>query len=328
MLLFLGSYYFWAAFLAYSVFAALPGPHNLTMDAMNTRYILRWDWNHSLTNDSVHFTAKYTLSNLEWDPTLSVGKCVRTTERMCDFSEELEYSASYVLTVMAEVGGQRSNWSRKKFVPDEDAALGPPSHVEVEPGDAMVTVSFREPMTEKNTPMGSLLSSRLYFTLQYWEKDHPSQKQEKVVDTTERTLSPLKPWTEYCLRVNAFNKDWNKTSPPTSPQCVRTLGKRHPHVWLVLLVLLILLSCVALVYYNYCRRNKSILSKYTFPGNILQKSQDPTSLILFPLEECCTVMSVVAKQVELTKQHQQQWVNGQEFTEAEQHNGFSTIQSS
>ncbi|KAJ8004590.1 hypothetical protein DPEC_G00137860 [Dallia pectoralis] len=309
-----------ATVMAYIVSAALPSPDNLTLDAVNTRYILRWNWNHYPTNYSVLFTARYTLSNREGDPSAHREKCVRTTERSCDFSDVLNYSAMYVLTVMAEAGGQRSNWSRLMFVADEDAALGPPSHVELEPGDAMVTVRFREPMTEQNTPMSSLLHSTVYFRLQYWKKNHPGQKHEKEVDTTERTLYPLEPWTEYCLHVNAFNRELNKTSADTQPKCVTTHGNKLSQMLLVSLVLLVLLICVGS--WIFWRRRKSLPAKYTFPGSILQKAQDPISLPLFPPGESYTVISMVTAQDEQTRPLQQ--VEGQDYPEPELNMGFST----
>ncbi|CAB1346577.1 unnamed protein product [Coregonus sp. 'balchen'] len=316
----------WPVFLlAYSEFTVLPSPHNVKMDAVNTQYIMRWDWNHSLANHNVTFTAQYTFSNQRFDEGSYSGKCIRITEERCDFSRELDlYVGSYILRVRAEGRGQMSNWSCLKFVPDEDAALGPPSHVALDPGDAMVTVSFRKPMKEQDHTMRSMLDS-MSFSLQYWEKHPPSKKQENVFDTEERTLFFLKPWTEYCMQVSAFIKLSNKTSPYTPQQCVRTLGKRHPPVWQVLLALL---CCVTLMTVPICRRykkRKSIVSKYTFPSSILHNTQDQMFLLL-PREESCVATAVVAVQVEQTSQGQQQQVKGQRDVEAEQDSGSSSIQ--
>ncbi|XP_031661568.1 interferon alpha/beta receptor 1a isoform X1 [Oncorhynchus kisutch] len=306
------------------VFAALPRPYNVRMDAVNTRYIMKWDWNHSMANHNITFTAQYTFSHKQSDGRSYTGMCIRITEARCDFSRELNfYMGSYILRVRAEGRGQMSDWYMLKFVPDEHADLGPPSHVAFDPGDTMLTVSFREPMTEQNTPMRSVLD--MSFSLQYWEKHSPSKKQEKVFDSTEGTLFPLKPWTEYCLQVNAFNKLYNKTSPYTQQQCVRTLG--YPPVWKVLLPLL---GCVALMttvpVYRCHKKRKSIVSKHTFPSSILHNTQDTISLLLLPREESCVATVVVAVQVEQTSQGQQQQVKGQGDVEAEQDSGSSSIQ--
>ncbi|KAL0985547.1 hypothetical protein UPYG_G00158460 [Umbra pygmaea] len=311
------------AFLAYSVFAVLPSPYNLKMDAVNTRYILRWAWNRSLTNYSISFTTKYVFSNEEQDLTCYKVKCIRITEMSCDFSDVLRYSSTYVLAVTAVGMGQRSNFSRLYFVPDVDAALGPPTHVKLEPGDDMVNVNFREPMTEENTSMSSVLHAKVYFRLQYWEKKHPGKKHEKDIDTTETTLSSLKPWTEYCLHVNAFSlvEEWNKTSPYTQPQCFRTRGKGHPPVWQVLLALLACVSVIVLTYMYYQKKVK--FSEYTFPSRILPNTQGHTSLFL-PWEESFAVTSVVAASVEQTSPHQQVQVKDRGVVEAEHDSGFSS----
>ncbi|XP_055726465.1 interferon alpha/beta receptor 1a-like [Salvelinus fontinalis] len=310
--------------LAYTVFSALPRPYNVRMDAVNTRYIMSWDWNHSMANHNITFTTQYTFSQTQSDESSYKGMCIRITEERCDFSRELDfYIGSYTLRVRAEGRGQMSDWYSLTFIPDEHADLGPPSHVAFDPGDAMLTVSFREPMTEQNTTMRSLLD--MYFSLQYWEKHSPSKKQENVFDTTEGTLFPLKPWTEYCLQVNAFSKLYNKTSPYTQQQCVRTLGQSP--VWKVLLALL---GCVLLMttvpVYRCHKKRKGIVSKHTFPSSILQNTQDPISLLLLHPEESCVATCVVAVQVEQTSQGQQQQVKGQGDVEAEQDSGSSSIQ--
>uniref|UniRef100_A0A4W5KRP7 Fibronectin type-III domain-containing protein n=1 Tax=Hucho hucho TaxID=62062 RepID=A0A4W5KRP7_9TELE len=301
-----------------SVFTALPRPYNVKMDAVNTQYIMRWDWNHSMANHNI------TLSYSRSDERSYTEKCIGITEERCDFSRELDYSGSYILRVRAEGRGQMSDWYWLIFIPDEHADLDPPSHVVFVPGDAMVTVSFKEPMTEQNTPMRSVLDS-MFFRLQYWEKHSPSKKQEKVFDTTEGTLFPLKPWTEYCLQVNAFSKPFNKTSPYTQQQCVRTLG--HPPVWKVLLAFL---GCVTLMttvpVYRCHKKRTSLTSKHTFPSSILHNTQDPISLLLLPQEESCGATAVVAVQVEQTSQGQQQQVKGWGDVEAEQDSGSSSIQ--
>lgn len=306
-----------------SVFAALPIPYNVRMDAVNTRYIMIWDRNHSMANHNITFTAQYKFSHTQSDEGTYTGVCVRITEERCDFSKELGFNNEYILRVRAEGRGQMSNWYWLKFIPDEHAALGPPSNVTFDPGDAMLTVSFREPMAEDNTPMSSMLV--MSFSLQYWEKHSPSKKQERVFDTTEGTLFPLKPWTEYCLQVNAFSKPYNKTSPYTQQQCVRTLGQ--PPVWKVLLALL---GCVGLMtivpVYRCHKKRKSLVSKHTFPSGILHNTQDPISLLLLPREESCAVTVVMAVQVEQTSQGQQQQVKGQGDVEAEQDSGSSSIQ--
>ncbi|KAJ3591601.1 hypothetical protein NHX12_006734 [Muraenolepis orangiensis] len=182
------------------------------MDAVNTRYLLSWHWGADsvtmVTNTSVNFRAQRTYSDQAQNEDSYTDICVGV-ETHCDYSSHLKYSGQYALRVRAENRGQRSDWALQEFCPDEQAVLGAPSELRVEAGVSMVTVSFKEPTGNRGELMSSLLSP---------------MHQEKEIGTTLTTLRSLHAHTRYCMEVQAFSKDFDKTSPYTPRLCTTTLG--------------------------------------------------------------------------------------------------------
>ncbi|KAG7259483.1 hypothetical protein CRUP_008944 [Coryphaenoides rupestris] len=275
----------------------MPQPH-LKMEAVNTRYLLKWNYS---TDISANFTAQMTYSNEQHIEDSYTNMCLGV-ETHCDYSNCLNYNAEYILRVRAEARGQRSDWARLKFCPEEDASLGAPSELWVEAGVSMVTVSFKEPMAEDGRRMSSLLSP-MAFRLQFWTDDAPSQ--EKQLDSPLHTL-PLKAHTRYCVRVQAFSDAFDKDSPYTPPQCTTTLGPTQ--VWpilLPLLVLLVLLGVLCFVWTRNWRRRSRMLERKPLPrawcNNFLpstlctQLHSKSHQLLLVPQKTTCVICSIVAK---------------------------------
>ncbi|XP_061089855.1 interferon alpha/beta receptor 1a-like isoform X3 [Conger conger] len=160
------------AFIFITVTTALHSPYNVRMEPVNSRHILLWDWDQTQANCTTTFTSDYNYSNKEKTEDYK-RVCYRTAGRSCDFSRQnLSYSGSFVLRVRAEAEGEISAWSSRKFSPDQQA-LEPPSHVEVQSGEAMLTVIITEHLTVYNLPMSAL--EPLSYRVQYWEKHNPQR---------------------------------------------------------------------------------------------------------------------------------------------------------
>uniref|UniRef100_A0A8C9TR88 Fibronectin type-III domain-containing protein n=1 Tax=Scleropages formosus TaxID=113540 RepID=A0A8C9TR88_SCLFO len=138
--------------------AALPMPRNVTVEAVNNLYVLKWMWDQWETNYTVRFTEHYTMA------------CNRTAEWQCDLTpQKLNYWASYTLRVRAEGPGQNSEWQRLLFRPHMQASLGPPSDVKVESSDSRLRVTFKEPLMAHNESVSSICLPS--YRIQYWELD-------------------------------------------------------------------------------------------------------------------------------------------------------------
>ncbi|KAK0154003.1 Interferon alpha/beta receptor 1a [Merluccius polli] len=251
-----------------TVFGGLPKPH-LEMDAVNTRYLLRWQWSdstHSVTNGnaSIKFATQVTYSHLETKEDSYTDMCFGV-ETYCDYSTHLKYNAEYVLRVRAESGGQRSDWASLYFCPEDNADLGAPSELRVEAGVSMVTLSFKEPMAEDGEPMSSMLSP-MAFRLRFWTDDEPSQHHMRNLSTTLHTLS-LRAHTRYCLQVQAFSAAFEKASKYTPPKCTTTLGPTL--LWPILLPLPVCVVLLGVAYFVWKRSRRRMLLRYPIPSSMV-----------------------------------------------------------
>ncbi|XP_062391392.1 interleukin-10 receptor subunit beta [Sardina pilchardus] len=228
---------------SYRVCGDVEAPVCVRVEALNTHYVLLWDWTGAPAGNHVTFTtqwlAKYKLrrSRQDWEEV-----CVNVSEPRCDFSSaELNYLGMFVLRVRANLHTHthtlHSSWSNQTFCPDRDAALGPPSLVEVSvQGRGLLEVKLSDPVTHDNQSM-KVLVPQLYYHIQYWKLDTPSQVE--VLDSVASlvTLSDLDEWTRFCVRAQIRCDFYNKTSAFTSPQCIRTQG--HTPYWQVALLFLL-----------------------------------------------------------------------------------------
>ncbi|XP_071402960.1 interleukin-10 receptor subunit beta [Centroberyx affinis] len=209
--------------------AELAKPQNLTMITMNTRYALSWARDRSAgAGHTVTFTtqylAKFKLLRKRRDWTTV---CTGTPHTGCDLTAlNLHYLGIYVFRVRADAGGDHSDWVETEFCPDKEAALGPPSKVDLAPAGSLLDVSISDPLTSTNGSMKEMLK-KMYYRIIYWERSVDAQGlRAKVVNTGMNlvTLPELKAWTWYCVSVQSRYDYYNKSSSFTSPHCMQTEG--------------------------------------------------------------------------------------------------------
>ncbi|XP_042350103.1 interleukin-10 receptor subunit beta [Plectropomus leopardus] len=204
----------------------LTPPENLTMITLNTNYTLSWDWDRSSAdNHAISFTtqyvAKYKLKSKKKRPTWYTA-CEETSERSCDLTKlNLYYLGIYMLRVRASVNGSLSNWALKEFCPDKDAAVGPPSKVDLSLDGSVLDINISDPLTSTNSSMKDHLEE-LYYHIIYWERSEDTQMLTSKVNMV--TLSNLKAWTWYCVSVQSRYDFYNKSSSFTPPNCIQTEG--------------------------------------------------------------------------------------------------------
>uniref|UniRef100_A0AAR2JI77 Fibronectin type-III domain-containing protein n=1 Tax=Pygocentrus nattereri TaxID=42514 RepID=A0AAR2JI77_PYGNA len=160
--------------------------------------------------------------------------------------------------------------------------LGPPSGVNMQGDVEMVILNISKSV------MNSLM--KLQYEVQYYEQQQPDLKHMKIYNDPYAPLTSLKPWTEYCVQVRVFNKDYSKSSSFTSPQCVSTTGRRV--VWLKMLSVLCCVLLLGAVVYICCRLRRKI-SVYQTPNSILGLPLDHPPL-LEAHELSCSIIFVSA----------------------------------
>ncbi|XP_059198576.1 interleukin-10 receptor subunit beta [Centropristis striata] len=213
----------------YAVDVVAP-PENLTMITMNTNYTLHWDWDRSSAEGhavtfTTQYVARFKLKSKKKSPNWSTV-CEKTSQRSCDLTRvNLFYSGIFMLRVQANVDGRQSDWVLKEFCPDRDAAVGPPSKVDLSPAGSDLDVILVDPLTSTNISMRVDVPDLSYHIL-YWERSEDAQTPE-IQTLASRvnvvTLPHLKAWTWYCVRVQSLCGP-NKSSNFTSAHCMQTEG--------------------------------------------------------------------------------------------------------
>ncbi|KAM9486680.1 interferon alpha/beta receptor 1b-like isoform 2-T2 [Clarias gariepinus] len=232
------------------VCAVLPVPQNVTLHALNMNYVLKWRWDPDLTPDSasnVTFTAQYIAkfklkrpkNKQNW-----TSVCESTSERVCDFtSVDLHYLGMWVLRVRAQSGKNASSWVKTEFCPDQDAAIGPPSALNVTPVSGLLQVTITDPLTIKNSSMKEYLPN-MYYLIEYWKRSPLTEKPHNNITTTNNLviLPDLESWTWYCVRVKSLDDYYRKQSVFSPTYCTQTDGQT-PYWQIVLYFLLSLVLC-------------------------------------------------------------------------------------
>ncbi|XP_071340719.1 interleukin-10 receptor subunit beta [Trachinotus anak] len=214
-----------------SVPAELPPPHHLTMITLNTNYTLTWSWDQTEgesrhVNFTTQYVGKFELKYKKKTPNWSTV-CEQTSLRSCDLTVlDLHHLGTYMLRVRATVNRRHSEWVQLEFFPDQDAALGPPAHVDLAPAGSDLDVFISDPLTSTDGSLKDLLGD-VYYHIMYWERSTvPQTSRTQTLNSTANvvTLPHLKAWTWYCVSVQSCRDFYKKRSSFTSPQCLQTEG--------------------------------------------------------------------------------------------------------
>ncbi|XP_062861626.1 interferon alpha/beta receptor 1a-like isoform X3 [Trichomycterus rosablanca] len=257
------------------------------MTAVDRNYMLQWDWNYTHPGNFVTFTAEFTFWNDQYNEISYSRACEGLRKRQCNFTSfNLPFSGSFLIRARAKTEQQQSNWTKIRFTPDEESKLSPPSRVDVKADVGVLTLTISESV------MSSVMN--LQYSVLYWESSTPTQKHEKVFESTYAPLTSLKHRTEYCVQVNIFSLEHRKNSSYTSPQCVRTTGR--PLVWLGILGVLCGIPLLAVLIYMFSKLRRWFTS-YTAPDSI-QDFPIFVPLLLEAQDESCTVPLVITPKIE------------------------------
>ncbi|XP_030770841.1 interleukin-10 receptor subunit beta isoform X1 [Rhinopithecus roxellana] len=281
--------------LLVSALGMVPPPENVRMNSVNFKNILQWE-SPAFAKGNLTFTAQYLSYRIFQD------KCPSTTLMECDFSSLSKYG-DHTLRVRAEFADEHSDWVNITFCPVDDTIIGPPG-MQVEVLADSLHMRFLAPKIEneyETWTMKNVYNSWTY-NVQYW-KNGTDEKFQITPQYDFEVLRNLEPWTTYCVQVQGFLPDRNKTGEWSEPVCEQTtsdekrshyvaqtglklLGSSDPPAsasqspgitetvpsWMVAIILmasvfvvcLALLGCFALLWCIYKK------TKYTFsPGNSL-----------------------------------------------------------
>nr|WLN68922.1 cytokine receptor family member B5 [Hypophthalmichthys molitrix] len=228
-------------------------PQNLSLQTLNTQYVLHWDWaddQQTAMNGTLTFTAQY-LSAFQSRKPAHEQKwrtvCADVSERHCDFTDAgLSYWGIYYLRVRANTAQWFSSWTNISFCPDKDADLGPPSSVKLTSVKGDLEIVIADPLSSTNESMKTLAPD-MYYLIQYWKQLEDYKKAEFLkTKNNVVTLSELDRSTWYCVRVQSCCDFYNRTSVFSDTHCTCTEGQT-PYWQIFLCFLLSLVLCFLLV---------------------------------------------------------------------------------
>ncbi|XP_052004768.1 interleukin-10 receptor subunit beta [Xyrauchen texanus] len=254
------------------VLGDLVSPQNVTLETLNTHYVLQWEWSpQTAINSTVTFTAQ---SLAKYKAHKQVHKqdwqsvCVNVTEHRCDFSNAgLHYFGMFLLRVRVNTAQKSSRWVQIEFCPDKHAALGPPSNVQLNSVKEDLEIIISDPLSSTNQSMKEL-SQKMYYLIQHWKKSDSSQESKTVLKTESNVviLSNLDKWTEYCVRVQSCCAFYNKSSSFSDTLCKQTGGDTSYQQIVVYFLLSLLFLLVVLFLWFCLYKMRKIIKGIFYPS--------------------------------------------------------------
>ncbi|KAM6224028.1 interleukin-10 receptor subunit beta-like [Rhynchocyon petersi] len=246
----------------------VPPPENVRMNSVNFKNILQWE-PPAFPKGNLTYTAQFQSYNDFQD------KCKSTVLMECDFSSISKYG-DYTFRVRSEYADEHSVWVNITFSPMEDTLIGPPD-VQVDAIADSLHLRFVAPkiVDELETwTMKTLFSSWVY-NVQYW-KNGTEKGRPIPVHYDSWVLQRLEPWTTYCVQVQGFLKDRNRSGEWSQPVCAKTTEDDSTPSWIVGIVLtasvfvvsLLLLGCFALMWYVYKKTKCAFVPGNSFPQHL------------------------------------------------------------
>ncbi|XP_072471148.1 interleukin-10 receptor subunit beta [Notamacropus eugenii] len=265
------------------VIGILPEPKNVRMNSVNLKNTLQWD-PPDFYKENVTYTAQLKGYRSFED------KCKNIILTSCDFSNISKYG-NHFLRVRAESENDKSDWVNITFCPLEDTIIGPPE-IQIESLAGSLHLHFSSPKVENEPDMWTL--KEYYYTwtykVQYWKND-TNDKLEKTVPHDSEVLTDLDPWTVYCVQVQGFVTDTNKSGEWSQPICAETTDNgSHPYwtyitvpIVSMIVVLMLVFGCFCILWYFYKKLKCAAFPGYSFPQHLKEYLEQPSYNISFLL---------------------------------------------
>ncbi|XP_012512857.1 PREDICTED: interleukin-10 receptor subunit beta isoform X1 [Propithecus coquereli] len=297
------------------IFTALgmvPPPENVRMNSVNFKNILQWE-SPAFPRGTLTFTAQYHSYKKFQDV------CVSTASTECDFSTLSKYG-DHTLRVRAEFADEHSDWVNITFCPVDDTVIGPPG-MQVEMLADSLHMRFSAPQIENEPETWTLknIYNSWVYNVQYW-KNGTDEKFHITPHYDFEVLRNLEPWTIYCVQVQGFLPDRNKTGQWSEPVCEQTTEDDTIPSWLVAIILiasvfvvfLVLLGCFALLWCVYKKMKYAFSAGNSLPQHLKEFLGHPhhshSTLLFFSFppsdeNEVFDKLSVIAEDSESSKQN-------------------------
>ncbi|NXY74470.1 INAR1 protein, partial [Glareola pratincola] len=286
---------------------------NVSVIALNMKFHLHWNNRYK---KHVSYNVQYLTGYLKkyhddylikWRNVLG---CENITDTQCNFSSIITTTTGiYYLRVQAMDEYNKTCLSNEvKVDPLVTNEIGPPG-VKVDISDVLLHIQICPPEGSESGVISNHYD--LSYRVLYWKNSSNNEQeiQVKEIKQTIGTISDLTPSTLYCVKVQAFSKAYNKSSPFSKEECIKTPGdKILPLIILATFVtalIAVLLVAAPLVFALYQAYNKI---KYVFfpscqpPLNIEgfgeQLFDNPyLSTTEEPIENCSIIETIITEEL-------------------------------
>ncbi|XP_031220243.1 interleukin-10 receptor subunit beta isoform X3 [Mastomys coucha] len=249
-------------FLLVPALGMIPPPENVRMNSVNFKNILQWE-EPAFPQKNLTFTAQY---ESYW---YFQDRCKNTASTQCDFSVLSKYG-DHTVRVRTEFADEHSEWVNITFCPVEDTP-----QIENEP----------ETWTMKN------IYNSWAYRVQYW-KNGTNEKFHVISQYDSEVLRDLEPWTTYCIQVQGFLLNQNRTGEWSKPVCERTSNDAETTPsWIVAIILIVsvlvvflcLLGCFGVLWFIYKKTKYTFHSGTSLPQHLKEFLGHPhhSTLLLF-----------------------------------------------
>ncbi|XP_040401253.1 interferon alpha/beta receptor 1 [Cygnus olor] len=284
-------------------------PANLKVFALNMKFHLHWN---NPYKQHVNYTVQYLIGYLKklhddysvkW---LNVPRCENITNTKCNFTSIITTTSGfYYLRVQAMSQYNKSCLSNEVIIdPLRINEIGPPA-VKVDVSDVLLHVQISPPGGSEN----EIMTEHYYLSYQIVYRKNSSDNEEemkvKEIKQTIATISDLTPSTQYCVKVKAFSETYNKSSPFSKEECIKTPeDKMLPLIILTTFVtalIAVLVVAVLFIFFLYQAYNKikyvffpsckPPLNIEGFGGQLFGSPYLPTAEE--PIESCYVIESII-----------------------------------
>ncbi|CAN2387591.1 hypothetical protein PRIEUP_LOCUS11910, partial [Pristimantis euphronides] len=240
-------------------------PHNLRMEALDTTYLLRWDWDF---DQSPNVT--FSVENQKNNGCRKIKGCEIITSTQCNCSE-LYFSGSHILRASV-YDGQREKKSASviQFNPSEDTIFGPPRNLTMQIIQNELFINVSAPKGFQNKDVYNYCNWLTH--LKHWTNSTQNSSVKVIEDKQVFfKLVSLDVSTTYCAKAKMKCLNSNRSSLYSQVYCITTDPTSYLVVWITLSTILGIIVISLILYACVCPF-KRYIKEIVFPSIKLPSS--------------------------------------------------------
>ncbi|XP_040194830.1 interleukin-10 receptor subunit beta-like [Rana temporaria] len=259
-------------------FGKLPEPTNVRMDSVNFKTILKWNPPPGFTEDEdVLYIVQYKLDVMSKQ--LNYANVCITKDLKCDLSD-IKYK--FDVRLSAAVGDNKSEWMMIHFDPYNETVIGPPE-VLVSSRSGHLDISMSGPFLESDSQNDTIKDAygELFYRILYWKKEDPSHVLDVSTPQSEKTLTKLETWTNYCLKVQAYMPESEREGQFSPTVCEKTTSNGRIPWWQIagvflITMLLTMTTVLGLCYFGFTAYTRwRSFPSYSIPEHMKEFLSNP-----------------------------------------------------